>query len=182
MASRANSTDPRAERVREQMKRAALELIRERRVEDIAVSAIVTRAGVSRPVFYQHFDDRDDAIATALDDEFDAVIDGVGEEPDAVIDALLRYAADNAELYFNLYPSIASQRSAQAFREHLRPVCRAIVAEHTEETDASPEAMTTFLLGGLMEVLTEWAASRGGGSPAAEVESLLGTFRSMMAR
>ena len=65
MAARTHSVDPRAERVRTRLREAAFALAHERPVDRLTVGDIVARAEVSRQVFYQHFRDRDDAVATA---------------------------------------------------------------------------------------------------------------------
>ena len=66
MATRTHSADPRAERVRTKLRDAAFALAHERPVEQLTVGDLVTRAGVSRQVFYRHFADRDDAVASAF--------------------------------------------------------------------------------------------------------------------
>ena len=66
MAARINSVDPRAERVRTRLREAAFALAHEGPVDQITVGDIVARAEVSRQVFYRHFRDRDDAVATAF--------------------------------------------------------------------------------------------------------------------
>ena len=66
MAARAHSSDPRAERVRARLREAAFALAHEGPVDALTVGDIVGRAGVSRQVFYRHFRDRDDAVATAV--------------------------------------------------------------------------------------------------------------------
>src|SRR5215208_3094032 len=66
MAARAHSVDPRAERVRARIREAAFELAHERPVDQLTVGDVVARAEVSRQAFYQHFRDRDDAVATAF--------------------------------------------------------------------------------------------------------------------
>jgi AcrR family transcriptional regulator len=48
------------------LREAAFALAHERPVDEMTVGDIVARASVSRQVFYQHFRDRDDAVATAF--------------------------------------------------------------------------------------------------------------------
>ena len=59
MARREDSTDPRAVRTRELLISACTELLRENRSEALSVSRMVKAAGVSRQVFYEHFESRD---------------------------------------------------------------------------------------------------------------------------
>lgn len=66
MARREGSQDPRAIKTRTTILDTTTALLREHRVEDITVSQIVNSAGMSRQVFYEHFDDRDAAVKAAV--------------------------------------------------------------------------------------------------------------------
>lgn len=147
--ARTDSADPRAARVRDRLRRAAFELIEERRVERISVSDITQRAGVSRQVFYQHFRDRDDAVAQAVTASFRDLVSG--DEPDdprALVHRLCDFTAQHADLYRNLYPSAASQQTADAYRDLLHPACVRLV-EHLP----NPATLADFVLGGIIEIL-----------------------------
>jgi len=148
--ARTDSADPRAARVRDRLRRAAFDLIEERRVERISVSDITQLAGVSRQVFYQHFRDRDDAVAQAVAASFRELTpdDGESEDPRAVIHCLCDFAARHAELYRNLYPSSASQQTANAYRDLLHPACVQLV-EHVPNS----ATLADFVLGGIIEVV-----------------------------
>ena len=76
--STSHSVDPRAERVRTRLREAAFALAHERPVDQLTVGDIVARAEVSRQVFYQHFRDRDDAVATAFTVAFAAATADIG--------------------------------------------------------------------------------------------------------
>ncbi|WP_240522029.1 TetR/AcrR family transcriptional regulator [Amycolatopsis vastitatis] len=146
--ARIDSADPRAARVRDRLRRASFELIEERRVERISVSDITQLAGVSRQVFYQHFRDRDDAVAQAVAASFRELTPEAGEDPRAVIHRLCDFSARHADLYRNLYPSAASQQTANAYRDLLHPACVQLV-EHLPD----PETLADFVLGGIIEVI-----------------------------
>ncbi|WP_433042052.1 TetR/AcrR family transcriptional regulator [Dactylosporangium sp. CS-033363] len=158
-APRVDSTDPRAERVRQLLREAAFALIEERRVEQISVSDIAQRAGVSRQAFYQHFRDRDDAVATAVAASFRDTTTAEGD-PIELIHRLGDYAAKHAVLYGNLYPSAASQQAANAYRDLLRPACTRLAAEvlarRGRPADGT-DALASFLIGGIMETARLWA-------------------------
>ena len=59
--------DPRAARTRQALHRAILELAAERPIGEIPATEIVVRAGVNRSSLYQHFDDREELLASALE-------------------------------------------------------------------------------------------------------------------
>src|ERR1700754_2261616 len=105
MPTRAHSVDPRAERVRALLRDAAFAMAHERPVDDITVGELVARAGVSRQVFYRHFTDRDDAIATAFAVAFAAAAADIRGDARARITALFAFAADHREMYRNVVPS-----------------------------------------------------------------------------
>lgn len=169
MAARANSADPRAERVRTRLREAAFALVHERPVDQMTVGDIVARAEVSRQVFYQHFRDRDDAVATAFTAAFAAAtadirrIDGTavgGGDARSRILSLFDFAADHRTMYRNVVPSAVVQRVVTAFRAELLAPCEEIatLAMPVVSPIASltPDAVTRFLVGGFMEVLRSW--------------------------
>lgn len=160
MAARTHSADPRAERVRTRLHEAALALAHERPVDELTVSDIVGRAGVSRQVFYQHFGDRDEAIAAAFATEFMRAIDGSHGDPRARIVRLFDFAGEHRAMYRNVVPSAVTQRVVNAFRDELTPAC-AEIAEQGMTVVApiaglAPDAVTRFLVGGFIEVLRSW--------------------------
>ncbi|WP_449281038.1 TetR/AcrR family transcriptional regulator [Leucobacter sp.] len=93
--------DPRAAHTRALLHRAVLDLAAERALDDISVTQIVTRAGVNRSSFYQHFSNREELLASALETAEEAA----GRVRDAVripdtgraAPALVRFLAHFAE-------------------------------------------------------------------------------------
>jgi AcrR family transcriptional regulator len=164
MAARTHSVDPRAERVRARLRDAALTLVAQRPVDDLTVADLVGEAGVSRQAFYQHFRDRDDAIATAFTAAFAAAkFDSTSDLDSDARTGILRlfdFAADHRALYRNVVGSAVTQRVVSAFRAELLPACTSIAEEAAPALGSvaalAPEAVSRFLVGGLMEVLRSW--------------------------
>jgi AcrR family transcriptional regulator len=160
MAARANSSDPRAERVRTRLREAAFTLAHDGPVDALTVGDIVARAGVSRQVFYQHFRDRDDAVATAISAAFAAAAADHSGDARTRILRLFDFAAGHRSAYRNVVPSAVTQRVVTAFRAELLPACEEIAALGMPAISAvanlPPEAVTRFLVGGFMEVLRSW--------------------------
>ncbi|HKV21452.1 MAG TPA: TetR family transcriptional regulator [Mycobacterium sp.] len=153
MAARTNSVDPRAERVRAKLRDAAFALAHERPVDQLTVGDIVDRAGVSRQVFYQHFRDRDDAVAYAIASAFaSATADLPGDARTRIV-ALFDFAADHRAAYRNVVPSAVTLRVLAAFRGELAPACEQIARESNR---MMPDSVGRFLLGGFVEVLRSW--------------------------
>lgn len=160
MAARTHSADPRAERVRTLLRDAAFALAHERPVDELTVADLVARAGVSRQVFYQHFSDRDDAIATAIATAFAAAAADITGDARARIIALFDFAAEHRAAYRNVVPSAVTLRVVAAFRAELLPACEEIAARGTQVVghiaDVQPDAVSRFLVGGFQEVLRSW--------------------------
>jgi AcrR family transcriptional regulator len=170
MAARTHSVDPRAERVRTRLREAAFALAHERPVDQLTVGDVVARAEVSRQAFYQHFSDRDDAVASAFAVEFAAAtadmdrIDGTavggGGDAPARILRLFDFAAEHRTMYRNIVPSAVTQRVVNAFRAELAPACEEIATQAMPVVSPiaglTPESVTRFLVGGFMEVLRSW--------------------------
>src|SRR5262245_49356533 len=129
MAARTNSADPRAERVRTRLRDAAFALAHETQVDRLTVGDIVARAGVSRQVFYQHFGDRDDAVAYAFIAAFASATAERAGDPRSRIMALFDFAALHRAMYRNIVPSAVTQRVVNAFRAELTPACEQIATD-----------------------------------------------------
>jgi AcrR family transcriptional regulator len=193
MAARAHSVDPRAERVRTRLREAAFALAHERPVDELTVGDIVARAEVSRQVFYQHFRDRDDAVATAFSVAFAAAtadigrVDGTavgGGDARARILRLFGFAAEHRSMYRNIVPSAVTQRVVTAFRAELQPACEE-VAKHgmpvvSPIASLTPESVTRFLVGGFMEVLRSWMEDPDSSDLSARVSAALDTVNALL--
>jgi AcrR family transcriptional regulator len=160
MAARTHSVDPRAERVRTRLREAAFALAHERPVDQLTVGDIVARAEASRQVFYQHFSDRDDAVATAFAVSFAAAAADIEGDAAARILRLFDFAAEHRAMYRNIVPSAVTQRVVNAFRAELAPACQEIAMQAMPVVSPiaglTPESVTRFLVGGFMEVLRSW--------------------------
>ncbi len=160
MATRAHSSDPRAERVRTLLRDAAFGLAHERQVNGLTVNDIVTRAGVSRQAFYLHFRDRDDAVAAAVTVAFTTATADGGANPRDRIVRLFAFAAEHRALYRNIIPSAVTERVVAAFRAELASPCEQIARQSMPViapiAALSPESVSRFLVGGFMEVLRSW--------------------------
>lgn len=182
MAARAHSADPRAERVRALLRDAAFALAHERPVDEITVGDLVARAGVSRQVFYQHFVDRDDAVATAVTAAFAAATAGVDGEPRVRILEIFDAAAEHRAVYHHVVPSAVTQRVVAAFRAELLPACedmaRAVMP--VVGSAVAPEAVSRFLVGGFQEVLRSWMENRDATDLRARVVAALDTVDALL--
>jgi AcrR family transcriptional regulator len=184
MAARAHSVDPRAERVRTRLREAAFALAHERPVDELTVGDIVARAAVSRQVFYQHFTDRDDAIATAFTVAFAAATADIAGDPLARIVRLFDFAAEHRSMYRNIVPSAVTQRVVTAFRAELQPACEEIATHGmpvvTPIAGLTPESVSRFLVGGFMEVLRSWMEDPDSTDLSGRVSAALDTVNALL--
>ena len=190
MAARTHSVDPRAERVRARLREAAFTLAHERPVDEMTVGDIVARAKVSRQAFYQHFRDRDDAVATALTVAFAAATADIGNadggDARARILRLFDFAAEHRSMYRNIVPSAVTPRVVSAFRAELQPACVQI-AKHgmpvvSPIAGLTPESVTRFLVGGFMEVLRSWMEDPDATDLEGRVSAALDTVNALLGR
>jgi AcrR family transcriptional regulator len=184
MAARAHSVDPRAERVRTRLRDAAFALAHERPVDELTVGDIVARAEVSRQVFYQHFRDRDDAVATAFTVAFAAATPEDGGDARTRILRLFDFAAEHRSMYRNIVPSAVTQQVVTAFRAELQPACEEI-AKHgmpvvSPIASLTPESVTRFLVGGFMEVLRSWMEDPDSSDLSGRVSAALDTVNALL--
>jgi AcrR family transcriptional regulator len=184
MAARTHSVDPRAERVRTRLREAAFALAHEHPVDQITVGDIVTRASVSRQVFYQHFGDRDDAVATAFSVAFAAATADISGGARTRILRLFDFAAEHRSMYRNVVPSAVTQRVVTAFRAELQPACEDI-ARHgmpvvSPIAGLTPESVSRFLVGGFMEVLRSWMEDPDSTDLSGRVRAALDTVNALL--
>jgi AcrR family transcriptional regulator len=173
MAARTHSVDPRAERVRTLLRDAAFALAHEQPVDQITVADLVARAGVSRQVFYQHFTDRDDAVASAFTVAFAAATADIDGEPRTRILRIFDLAVEHRAMYHNVVPSAVAQRVVAAFRAELLPACEELARQAIPAVDSAtglaPERVGRFLVGGFQEVLRSWMEESPGSDDATDL-------------
>jgi AcrR family transcriptional regulator len=190
VATRTQSADPRAERVRAKLHDAAFALAHERPVDQLTVGDLVARAGVSRQVFYRHFTDRDDAVATAFAIAFAAATADLDGEPRSRILRIFGLAAEHRAMYRNVVPSAVAQRVVAAFRAELLPACEELATRALPLVGPiaglEPDAVSRFLVGGFQEVLRSWmedpSESGQGTDLLSRVTAALDTVDALLAR
>ena len=155
-----------------------------RPVDEITVGDLVARAGVSRQVFYQHFRDRDDAVATAFAHEFAAATSDIDGDPRSRILALFAFAAEHRAMYRNVVPSAVTQPVVAAFRQALLPACDEIAAQGMPVVgaiaDLDPDAVSRFLVGGFQEVLRSWMEDADATDLPGRVSAALDTVNALL--
>lgn len=107
--------DPRAARTQALLRAAIMQLASQRPVAEITVKEIIEQAGVNRSSFYQHFDSREELLASSLEhietemaraDEPVVVTDL--STPPAELERFMRHFAEHADLYRLVFSSRGS--------------------------------------------------------------------------
>ncbi|SHN16421.1 TetR/AcrR family transcriptional regulator [Cryptosporangium aurantiacum] len=128
------STDPRPARTKSRLAEAALALCAETG-RTPSVSAIVSRAGTSRSIFYVHFESADELLLSTLDDALagivsfdllarDSGLESHGAAAELSLDALLSHLESQPVLYRMVFgPDSTSLRIrfGDILARHLRP-------------------------------------------------------------
>ncbi len=106
--------------LRRQILAAALELLRERGMAGLTMSALAQRAGISRPTLYHHFADVDAVLAAWVGDEMQRSLDTLFREATKISDPLdrLRYLID-AQLH--TFASLDHRLGAEQFESEASP-------------------------------------------------------------
>lgn len=161
-------TDLRIQKTHLALTTAFLQMMVEMRFEDIRVGALCERAMIRKSTFYKHFGDKYELLAFIVrqaQDKFDARL---SEEPmggdrieyyTRLISLVLDFLGENKSLVqsalssnsFGLILGILSDQVMPDIRDKLRQDER-----NGEKLPATPEVMTAFFVGGLMETARYW--------------------------
>jgi len=176
-----NLNDRRSQRTRQALRRALLELIKEKGFEALSVEEITERANLGRATFYLHYEDKEDllleefreiasnrvqvlseipiSIWKANQDQLDL---GAGKAPIMPLLLVFEHAAQNADLYRILLRAQSSQRIADQIREIIVQSIHAIIQtrQQTEPPEAPMEVpvelLAAYFSGALMSTLNWW--------------------------
>lgn len=188
MARREGSMDPRAVRTRGAFLNATRELQLENKTEDITVSAIVKRAGMSRQVFYEHYDGRDAVVGALIEHTFRPVIDAYIKEyiesdnPRAAIDVLVGGMYEERDLLLNVVGGPVLPAVLEVFTTPKQPMLRNAVdslQERLGKIDQQyQEDLGDLLRAGAFRLMVKSVREAGSAAEAADrVAEVLGILR-----
>jgi AcrR family transcriptional regulator len=166
---------PRSER-RQQLLAAALEVFVAQGYHAAAMDDIASRAGVSKPVLYQHFPGKLELYVALLDASADALVDAVraalAETQDnklrveGTIAAYFTFVSDQAGAFRLVFESDLTAEPAVRERvERVTEACAQAVSEViAEDTDLRPEAAMLLAAGltGSAQVAARWWLTQDG--------------------
>lgn len=177
---------PRGER-RVQLMSSALEVFVAQGYHSAAMDDIAERAGVSKPVLYQHFPGKLDLYLALLDVSCDTIIDNCRQAleatPDnkqrvaATMDAFFDYVANETGAFRLVFESDLTNEPA--VREHVERVtteCAALIAEVIHEDTGLPDTASRLLavsLVGMAQVSARFWLSEAGGITQSDAGALV---------
>jgi AcrR family transcriptional regulator len=177
---------PRHER-RRQLLDAALEVFVSQGYHSAAMDEIADRAGVSKPVLYQHFPGKLDLYLALLDESVDALVDAVRgalrsttdnkQRVAATFSAYFQYVAGEGQAYRLVFESDLSNESAVRARlERGQHECAEMISQVVRQ-DAGLEEDEAYLVSvgmvGLAQVTARYWLSRLDHIPRETAEQLV---------
>lgn len=164
--------DRRVRRTRDLLRRALLDLIREKGFDRVTVQDIVDRADVGRSTFYAHFRDKEDLLVHGLEELRDA-FDPRQEDPPGSLAVFEHFAA-----YRDVWRAMAGRRSAELFLRHLHGFLSDLVREQLRarapggRTQVPLEALVEFAVSTMIGLGVRWWQLGERQLPAREVDRL----------
>lgn len=154
----ATSSDARAVNTRRSLRKALLQLLDRKTLEEITIREIADTAGVNYTTFLRHYTGKEDLLeeiaAREIQTLFEMTIPALGRsDARSGALALCNYVADHRALWTRLLTGGAAPR----LREEFIRMTRAFAAEHGSEHDwLPPEVGVLFGASSTIELLTWW--------------------------
>ena len=164
-AAGSSRTDPRTRRSRDALIAAAGALLAELDPDDISITDIAQRAGLSRPTVYQHFADKESALAAVIQVRIDGILHGEQQLPpgpptqdEAIgrINALVSEISKNHDLYHRVINSNVGTRA----RTEISGYLFGLVIDYIQRVHphgGDQEELAHFVTGGAIALLEHWA-------------------------
>lgn len=164
-----NPADPRAQRSRDRLRTAILDLATVKDPAAITMAEVAKRAGVNRATVYQHFPDVGALVTDAMEDAVAHVaraaalcpLDAPRDEVPQPLNDLFQHVVDHAVLYRRMLGPQGSALFAAHLRERLTAELVTAFREGRRPAgfdDVPAEAHAAYLAGALIGVLAAWIA------------------------
>ncbi len=177
---------PRRER-RVQLLDSALEVFAAQGYHAAAMDDIADRAGVSKPVLYQHFPGKLDLYIALLDSSCEAIIDNcrvaLGSTQDnkqrvaATMDVFYDYVASDTGAFRLVFESdLTNEPAVRELVERVTSECAAMIAEVIHEDTGLPNEASRLLavsLVGMAQVSARFWLTEAGGISRADAAALV---------
>lgn len=160
--------DPRSRRSRLALIAAAEDLLATRVPDDISITDIAQRAGLSRPTVYQNFANKDAILAAVIQVHIDKILHGrhgaqagTPHQEEAVdrINALVSELTANRALYYRLIASTAEARVRVELGSYLLGLVTEYIEHVTPGDSRCHDELAHFITGGAIALLEHWTRS-----------------------
>ncbi len=158
--------DRRTQRTQHQLGRALVELVEEKRFDDITVQEVIDRADVGRSTFYTHFRDKEDLFRRDWEKFLDFLAeqikwDQAGKGSFMPIVFLFSHLADAQTFYKSLVRSQKTDGLIKAGTEHLGQRIESALNQRFRNKTAVPFPILANYLAGEMFALLMWWLDHG---------------------
>ncbi|MGC9399859.1 MAG: TetR/AcrR family transcriptional regulator [Anaerolineae bacterium] len=190
-----NCLDRRVLRTRGSLQDALLDLILEKRYDEITVEEITDRAGVGRTTFYLHYKDKDALLLEVTGDFADEVqavflerLETAPVRVEDVAEVLFHLAEEHSDMYWAIISGRCGVQVLEQFRRIFLALFRRILEAQMEAEETQLETpigfVAAYLWGAMKETIIWWKEQDAPYQAAAMVEmfnrlSTLGTRRGL---
>jgi len=145
--------------VRESIFFALMQLMEKKKFNDITITEITNRAGVSRMSYYRNYVEKKEIILSYMDELFETYWENIHSKPqDDFQSACLyfNYFRENKKLLFHILESGLTQFILEKHNLYLQTIFKDLYNQVTLES-TKEKYVIDFLSGGLFKTLISWA-------------------------
>ena len=161
---RNTKADRRSQRTRQLLSTALIEVMLEKRYDEITVQDIIDRANVGRSTFYAHFLDKEDLLVSQLTRVLDALTQQHGPfVPGELTPPSLVPFFQHVQEHHRLYTALARgggiemlfKKGQERMRQNIEQHLRAVIP--VEQMPAAPLSLiAAYVAGAILTMLTWW--------------------------
>jgi AcrR family transcriptional regulator len=158
------------QRARSALSQAFVQLVLERRYDQLRVGDIIARAGVGRSTFYEHFQGKDDLLKEGLSGPFSVLADTVTEQCDATkLLATVEHFWEHRRIGNVLF---AGMTRPLVIRVLSGLIQRRLARRAVAGAPLPPALLAAQIAGAQMELLAAWLAGRAPATAAQIAQAL----------
>lgn len=178
-----DSNDLRFVKNREALRRAYIDLVKQKGTGIVTVKELTDSARVNRMTFYSHYDTIGDILSEYVDEMTEAILSARAEQESANIAALFETATDLMQQEIEFFRLVARGNDFEQFRSSFRTAFRRIFEEELQRArslDGMRLTMTADMVAsGVTYAYLDWLAGEFGDLP---LEDMLTYFEEIVER
>ncbi len=167
------STDLRFVKNREALRRAYIDLVKQKGTSSITVKELTERARVNRMTFYSHYDTIGDILSEYVDEMTQAILDARVERGGAGVAALLERATELMRQEIEFFRLVARDSGFEQFRGSFRTAFRRIFEQELQKAGSPAgtrlEIAADMAASGITYAYLDWLAGEFGDVPLEDV-------------